>query len=234
MIAVIENKYNKSLYVDVSTFDNLTEKGTVLIALLSDILSAFVIPFNRSLIIHIEKINGRDALFRFNSETWEKAYKLLIEGEVQFLLITDDEERVLYDPDIAISMTCNHKEKYQGWPIPAIANNIAFSLSERLYNGIIPSDVQDKAVNMLKRMFIELNGVYGYITYEGRYAHFSPCMSSIERLLEMDYVLNSHNFIKMARGYHWVNILSEGHIEQLGGIDTVISSSPCNKVEKLE
>jgi len=227
------------IHFDISTFEGLDKEGDALIKIIGNILNELVLQQLKSLRVHFEKFDRQYKMLDFNENTWQEICNLLLKGEIQFLYIYDQTN--LSDsnksrPLCALSLTCDYKRKLFDMGIDEsgkIPNNLAFSISSRSYNGVIPKEIQDKVVNLVKLIFRTINGVNAYITLSERTARMCPQTTKFEESIERYYGPDIEDIDGVIRGYFWGNILSEIHIEALGGIQKIKANSPFNFVEEL-
>jgi len=231
--------FDRNIYFDIATYDKLSEKNIELIDLFNVLLKEIVFQYERPLVIQTEKKNGRKKIYRFTKINWDKICDMILKDEMQYIYLFPDPDtydEFKYDnPATALSITCDYNFEMENYgSSELVANSIAFSISERLIGKLIPEEIQNRIVNLFKELFTAVNGTTGYLSYEYYYARWSPQASLLEGLLDLDYDFHSHNFKELARGYYWGNIISEGHIEKLGGLDFIKKQAPCYKVEEIK
>lgn len=219
--------WEKAVYVDVCTFDSLKEKGRMVISLIEDILKHFFLPYRSPLKIYLERFDFKSQSFEYNIKAWNKVVSMVLNGEIRHLLINYTQNEELHQPELALSITFDYSYNDALLEDTVIANNIALSINRRIFNLNIPIDVQ----NMLKETFInvfqDLNGVIGYINMGIPHATIAPNATSFEGLQGYYFTEYSHMFGIYARGYFWGNVLTEKHIEKLGGISVIKEKAPC-------
>ncbi len=231
--------FDRNIYFDIATYDKLSEKNIELMNIFNALLEEIVFQYERPLAIQTEKKNGRQKIYRFTKINWDKICDMILKDEMQYIYLFNDpdtnDEFKYYNPAIALSVTCDYNfERKNYGSSELVANSIAFSISERLIGKIIPEEIQNKIVNLFKELFTAINGTTGYLSYDFFYASWSPQASLLEGLLDLNYYSHSHNFKELARGYYWGNIISEGHIKKLGGLDFIKKQAPCYKVEEIK
>lgn len=224
--------------MDISTFDNLALRGEKTVEILDGILQEFVLPFDIKLVIQTEKISGRKKMYTFSDKNWAKIIKFLLNGEMQHVLIRSEEDSKIdqkyYNSSLSLSVTCDYIQKYRNFDfIKKISNNLSFSISERQLSFPISKESQNRWVGLFKNSFKKLNGINGYLTRGYTTASFSPNITQLEGSSNLSYFFHSQNFDQVVRGYYWGNIISERHIEKLGGFEKVFNA-PVQSVEKLE
>lgn len=248
------NMFDKSIFFEVSTYENLRNKGNELIELINIILEDFLFPLDIPLEIEIEKMNTRNKYFLVNKKNLDKVYKMLKDGEIQYFGLREyygeydstREEFINYQgksggeafpPAFGIGFVCEYIQEVMHFldmsKNPRIANIFSFSMCERLFNNRIESDMQEKFIELFKLAFTKINGVTGFITYETICAR-SPQPTPYEDGIDARYIIASQSYNQYLRGYFWGNILTEEHLEKLGGIEKVQKDAPCAKVEKFK
>lgn len=232
----MEKQFDRSIYFDISTFENLRLQGQLLTDVLNNIIRDLILPLERPLVIYTDKFNGQKKHYRFTDSNWNEICRFLGAGEIKFLLLSHDDDSFeqpnYYNSAVSLSLSCDYEQdsRNMGLTFP-VADNIALSVSERLFQGVIPYDYQEKFVNSFKKTFEELNGITGFLTFEKKNAMVSPNSTALEDLLDFMYVVHSKKFDVLARGYFWGNIFSEGHIRNLGGKENILQNAPCEKIE---
>lgn len=231
--------HDKYIYLDVSTFDNLILKGEILIRLFEAILKDYILIFQRPLIIQVIKTNGREKIMPFDQKNWDSTKKLLVKGEVRHLMISNYDQSIenitFSTSPILLRVSCGYELEHTDFGSKRrIADNLAFSISERLFPGKTPSDIQDSWVKLFKNIFKTIKGSVGYLTLDYPKALVIPQPSPLELLLGLNFINNSHNYNRIVQGYFWGNMISEGHIESLRGIHSLKETSPCHLVEEFE
>ena len=114
-----------------------------------------------------------------------------------------------------------------------IASQLEFAANvETLLKGQVPRAVQEQVVELALSTFTAVDGVVGYITvdYVGT-GGFTD--SPYERAVGLAYVWAAREFRSKVRGYYWGNLLSNSHVELLGG-EAVLAQAPVYLVKKLE
>lgn len=217
----------KSLYMDVSTFDSLKDKGKIIVPIINKILNGYLFPMDFELKVMVEKFNERFLTYKLNKKNWMKISDMFIKGEIRHVLFIHGNEELI-EPYFAISCTTDLAYEDALYEDCIAANNLAISINLELFNSIIPMDVQINIKKFYKDIFIILNGIVGYINIGNIHATLHPSPSEYECSLRhgSTYYL-SGNFNERSRGYHWGNIITEGHINKLGGIQLIKEKSPC-------
>jgi hypothetical protein len=238
-------RYHKAIWLNVTTYESMNSKGEQLVNLIQKILNNFTTYLTRSLEINIELMNGKEKTLKFNEKNLNKVFELLLAGEIETLLIGDEVKdsgkRYADDPveikdyptHFSFAICCNQAATYP----PHFSKNLLFtndfnlSLSEQLFNNHIPLHIQQSFIELFKEAIVAINGVSGFITCES-FSAGSPASTAYENY----YAINSQRppgVNQRARGYFWNNYLSKDHIEQLGGVEQVLSNAPCSVIELL-
>jgi hypothetical protein len=239
-------RFHKAICMNVTTYEILNDKGEILISLIQKIINELMSYLPHSLEIYIELMNGRERNLKFNERNLKKVYDLLLAGEIETLGIgdasnDDSEVRHVDDPIVirdypalfSFAICCNQAATYP----PHFSEKMIFpndfnlSMSEQLFDNIIPMHIQQTFNELFKEVIVAINGVYGFITYETT-AAASPMMTPYENYYALSTTFLP-GFTKKIRGYFWNNYLSTDHIERLGGIQQVLSDAPCFVKEPL-
>jgi hypothetical protein len=216
-----------NLYIDISTFDSLKNKGKIIVSIINWILDGALFPLNFELKVLLEKFNERFLSYKLNKKNWMKICDMLISGEVRHIMISYKVGEFI-QPYFSISCTTDLAYEDALYVGRKIANNFAVSINLGLFNGKIPSITQSNIIKFYMDTFKILNGIVGYINITSGHASLYPNPSEYECSLRhgsTDYLAES--FDQRCRGFHWSNILTEGHINKLGGIELIKEKSPC-------
>ncbi|EFM12972.1 hypothetical protein PaecuDRAFT_0483 [Paenibacillus curdlanolyticus YK9] len=234
--------YDKAMHFSVLTYEKLAGKGELLISIINELLDTFVKPHNIELKIDIQKYDLRYTKMKLNDKNLKKVYSLLEKGEVLSLIMNDnpngsmpfypeddDDDRAFeVIPRIVLGVNC-----YDAEPVPVGKyNEITLSLSEKLFEGTIPIEIQEQMIAAFKSIIKKTNGVTGSISYDTRVA--APKGATYFEGFHNILPFQNPSFNDHIRGYFWANWLSASHIERLGGIEGVSSHSPCYKIEIME
>lgn len=223
----------KAIYVDVCTYESLKGKGQMVISILEDILKRFILPHEYPLKICIEKFDFESKFFKYNIKSWNKIASMILNEEVRHLLINDVQNEEQIQPELAVSITFDYSYNDALFEDTIIANNIAFSISQKLFNHENSRNVQNMIRETFINIFKSLNGVIGYINVGFPHATITPNSTPFEGIQGYNFTSQSQMFNKYARGYFWGNILSEKHIELLGGFSVIKEKSPCFYIEDI-
>jgi hypothetical protein len=106
------------------------------------------------------------------------------------------------------------------------ACEIVVSADLLLFGRTISSSVQEYFVSLLRRTAVTARASTGYITLDA-----SP--DPYERRYGLNGTRGRRSSGTRLRGDYWANILSERHIQVLGGMDEIRDQAPCHIVEDL-
>lgn len=224
-------EWEKAVYVDVCTFDSLRLKGWSIVSLIEDVFKCFVFSYKLNPKIYMEKFDSESWSFRYNIKNWDRVVAMILKGEVRHMLVNYCRNEEVLQPEFALSITFDYSYQDELYKDTILANNIALSLNRRLFNLNISRDAQDTIKDIFIKTFKELNGVVGYINLGIPHATIAPNQTTFERLQGMEFTSHSQMFGTYARGYFWGNVLSEKHIESLGGIEIIKEKAPCCTVD---
>lgn len=235
---------HKAITLKITTYRELNNKGKELVSLLEDFFNYFQEHIQTNSEIDLELMNGREKTLKLNNKNLSKIYDLFIQGKVQCLEITSphyveypeksshsEDEIILHVPSgFKIAVVCNLAATYPSSNKVFFPNDLCISLSEQLFEGYIPADVQRKIKLLFQNAVRLLEADTGYITYESKVA--GPSMqSSFEDYWGVNTIL--HHFSTRLHGYFWANYLSEQHIAKLSGLQSIKASAPCDIIEPV-
>lgn len=239
------DKYNelKSMYGCISTYDDITFKGKILIDIIEYFVNEIGILTRKELKFIAKGDRIRSVEYDFNSSNWDKMKKNFIAGKVdEFLLFHYDnsfDEILEYklasapnDPTIedipdphTITLHIISNKKLNG-----MASLIEFQVNKSCYCGDIPKYVQDKYIDLIEIVIKEICCVGGFITVDN--IAYNCGTSPYEEYIGLAYRWASCDFRKYFRGYFWGNFLSKDHINILGGVEEVIKFAPVFRVKQ--
>lgn len=226
--------FEKSVYIDVCTFDSLRNKSQQIINLVNKILGIFVTRYNMDISILIKKYDGRFKKMQYNLRNWDKLTNMIYNNEIRHLLLSYILYEELNQPEFALSITFDYAYKDELYKNKILANNMSLSLNLRLFEENIPNDVQVEIKSIFLSAFKALNGVVGYVNVGFPHATITPNSTIYEGIQGYSFTSFSIEFDCKARGYFWGNILTEKHIEKLGGIGSIKNKAPCYNIEEIK
>lgn len=115
---------------------------------------------------------------------------------------------------------------------PGRASLLKVGVERPLYGEGTLDAWQEEWVALACEAFVRLKGATGYLTVDvgtWRDSDISP----YEATASINYVKVHRELHLKVRGYYWGNLLSRGHLERLGGLETVIREAPCYLVRDL-
>ncbi len=221
---------NQQLYFDISTFENLYDHKDKVAKLIEHLMVTLEIhdrPVEK--LIFAEKIGRTGKISStLTSRNWNKILKLMDTKDLQYLtVLIEDKETENFLSGFSITFDQSYEEELYcvSYPIP---NDICFGINCELVTSANFTQLHDTFLETCKY----IKPVTGYITMGVTRPGASPNSSVLENMLGLRYVPQSRLFPNLLRGYHWGNILSEGHIQELGGLNKIIDDAQ-GKVTKL-
>ncbi|MBP8083299.1 MAG: hypothetical protein KAZ87_08885 [Spirochaetes bacterium] len=225
------HNFEKSVYIDISTFDCLKEKGQTVIEISENILKNFFLHYDYPTKVYIENFNFQNRNYTIKS--WNKIISIIQKEEIRHLLINTVRNSDSIQPELSLSVTFDYSYNDKLYDKMVIANNISFSLKERFLNLETPKIQQKLITETFIDIFKNINAVVGFIDIGYRHATIIPNSTSFEEAHKCSFVNHSNMFRKNARGFFWGNILSEEHIYKLGGINTIREKAPCYHIKSF-
>lgn len=239
--------FHKAITLNITTYKELNTKGKELVSLLEDFFNYFQEYINTELEIDFELMNGRERTMKLNNKNLSKIYELFIQGNVQCLEISSpgdfeypekpsysEDEILLHLPHrCKIAIECNLAATYPpNFSNKSIfPNDFSISLSDQLFDGYIPANIQTKFRLLFQKAVRLLEADTGYITYESKLVRLTM-QSSFEDYWGIN-IYRHPGFSTRLRGYFWDNYLSEQHIATLGGLKLIKDSAPCDIIEPV-
>jgi hypothetical protein len=158
-------------------------------------------------------------------DVWEQALSALRAGSVEELRIYLDRLGADGFPDAALGGASLVATIPAGENV-ADACEIVLNADLPLFGRTISSSVQEYFVSLLRRTAVTIRASTGYITLDA-----SP--DPYERRYGLNGTQGRRSSGTRLPGYYWANILSERHIQALGGMDEIRTQAPCHIVEDL-
>jgi hypothetical protein len=158
-------------------------------------------------------------------DLWDQALSALRAGAVDELQIYLDRLGADGFPDTALGGASLDVRIPVGEGV-VDACEIVVNADLSLFGRTISSSVQEYFVSLLRRTAVTARASTGYITLDA-----SP--DPYERRYGLNGTQGRRSSGTRLRGYYWANILSERHIQALGGMDEIRTQAPCHVVEDL-
>jgi hypothetical protein len=167
-------------------------------------------------------------VFRYRGELSSKTFRSSKARDAEMLRIMEsDEIRRLelraqqYGP---VVMGCEITPVRPGQP-----TTIEFSYDPKCVcrTGVVMPEWQEKTVDLVRELTVRSQAACGYLTLEEDNISGSTCGTPYEYLVG---AFRDEQFVRLRtsyRGYFWGNILGPGHIERLGGLESVLTKAPC-------
>lgn len=229
------NDWQPALYADICTFENLRPRKREAMEFIESIFEAFVKP-NRLLPLNTYAIcfNGKMLNFTYNIKNASKLADKIESEEIRHLLINHvlDIEDIL-QPELAIGITFDYAHGDHLYEGKTLANNMAFSLNQRIWNGVIPPEAQKTCKDIFIDTFQKANGAVGYIHLGLPHVTIAPNETRFEENLGLNFTGSSSQFATRVRGAFWGSMLSAKHIELFGGLESILQNAPCHCVEPV-
>lgn len=112
------------------------------------------------------------------------------------------------------------------WP-----DQFKWVIDERLFDSKITTELQQTLVNWVAKVFTETKGCTGFIMYDNCPWH-SSTNSPYEILRRTSPSLNMPYYDKRTRGYYWGNFLTQAHLDQIGGLES-LRQLPIYRIDQL-
>ncbi|MBI5033054.1 MAG: hypothetical protein HZB51_21240 [Chloroflexi bacterium] len=189
------------------------------------------------------KPRGKEVRRKFTPKTWEWCKQELREGRL-WMLLTHPKDfaapKTLY-PVWSVNMlssihprevVADDSQTVPYWKLP-LPNEIKFVIELPLTIPHIDPELQQALVHLGRTTFTKIKAIYGFINLSRRPASADVGGTEYERRRDLLADQTTHLLRWAVRGAFWENYLSEGHIQALGGIDSIKASAPCARVDEL-
>lgn len=223
------------IYGCISTEDTLVDKAQLQIKIYEFFQKEIAEPLGKEL--HFEaygkRIRGRYG--NIYDDEWYKTEKLLSDGKVNKLMggykdfefeayeFNGGDIRLPWRSPEIILLNLFSKES-----IDAEKSHIEFSVVQWIYGEIIPNYVANAYVNLICNITNSIHSIGGIITLDDM-GTFSRCHTAHERYTKQTLEQALKRSDKYFRGYQWGNVLSDKHVEILGGREKVEKEAPVYK-----
>ena len=185
---------------------------------------------------HITYENGKLKELQYSPKKWESIREEIREGKVQSITIHKGcNEKTPKGRIILFFMSMNFiiPEEFAG--TRKEENEISFYIHPCLMDNI---STLAELPGLFKELFVLFDGIYGHMDYLDGMASIGTgvVVDSVgfESLNKIDLIYqDSRKYDHLARGYYWGNILTEKHIEALGGEEAFVANVPHHILEKL-
>lgn len=221
---------NRNLYMSVATYEAIPTPVAIgymkrALAILEPYLANPEVRFW----VRWTPVGSRTKARSLRHLNWEEiANDFPVEG-IEFLLWKDKLRGTEKNPHVGGVSIKFYPED------PEMAAHLQFSVNplEVLGAKEISRAVQDQVVDLAVETFVAVKGIVGYITVDYLVPSGYGTMSPYERFIGLEYLWAAREFRRKARGYYWGNLLSNGHVELLGG-EAALEKAPVYLVKKLE
>ena len=183
---------------------------------------------------NVDYEDGKFKSLQYSPKKWEAIREEMRKGKVRAITIykgcdekTSKGRIILF----FISMNFIIPEEFAG--IRKEENEISFYIQPCLMENI--SSLAELP-EFFKKLFVLFDGIYGHMDYlDGLVLTRGLTQATeFEGLNGLDLIFqDSRKYDHLARGYYWGNILTEKHIEALGGEETFVANVPHHILEKL-
>lgn len=218
----------------ISSFKDLREYTEEIIGLFDWYLGKIAVIGDIPLSMCAIKSNRRMVMWKYSKKKWELIKELIRAGEILVIMVEEDMERsrTFRMREHLLLIACLNYGLAEGED-SQMANEVAVFVSEA-YRHAFP--MEELAQRMKDTMF-KIDGVYGYMDSLNNGIAHSPMPTDTPYelyLINFTYSRDSIKFDRKTRGYYYINLLTQKHIDELGGWETVKANAPCYKAEKLE
>lgn len=191
-------------------------------------------------VIAVERtIDKKILICKYTDKRWEKVKSNIREGKAICVEIFEDFEisNSIGDGIVNLSL-CTNLNMRQSRPNHTVDNRIPNEVSIFVNEQYIKYFSLLEFEEKMKEMMFSLDGAYGYMDHMEKMIQmgiFSKTpYEKYSAGLDFCSVECSDRYDELARGYFYINALTQKHIDALGGWEYVKANAPCYRVEKLE
>lgn len=233
-MSVLDNDWR--LYGCISTEDTLMDKGEMQIKFIEEFQENIAKPLGKLINFGAFGKKTRGKQGDLYDSNWEKAKKLILNEKIDDLLAgyVDFESQAKFMKDFESGKIdywlpfdyitiCFHSKEYEDADLQK--SLIEFSVARWIYGDKIPRYITDTYIDLIQKVTCSVKNIGGLITLDFVGKPYR-CETGHERYTSITYKKSIMKCDKYFRGYQWGNILSEKHIEILGGKEKVQKEAP--------
>lgn len=231
------------LYGCISTDDPLTDRGEMEINFIEEFQEKIAEPLGKLMDFEAygKRIRGRYG--DLYDENWDKTKKLILDGKIyrlfsgykdfeferkQFIELNEGKIKNWLPTEIMV--LCFHSKEDERADLPK--SIIEFSIVRWIYGERVPQYAADAYIDFIKEITDNVKSVRGHILLDFVGAPYY-CVTAHERYTSFIYDTSIEKCDKYFRGYQWGNVLSQKHIEILGGKEKVEREAPVYRILPL-
>lgn len=228
-----ENRlHDRHLYMSLISYETLAGKGDLLWYILDSFLTATNALANKDyeVYLELESIEGKTVRTTALGKKIEEFKERILSGQ---------------NPDLLLSIDDTSKSKLPGWlgyerPVVIFlgwneyvetngATLLEFGVTQWFASLLGVERIQNLLINCMQKICQEIDVVTGFITHD-RYWPEGISVTAHERYTRHCLSPDNSWLKHLFRGYFWGNLLSEKHIETLGGFESIVRNAPCCQV----
>ena len=223
------------LFMSLISYETLAGKGDLLWYILDSFLTATNALANKDyeVYLELESIEGKTVRTTALGKKIEEFKERILSGQnPELVLSIDDTSKsklpgwLRYQRPVVIFLEWNEYVETNG------ATLLEFGITQWFANLIGVERIQNLLINCMQKICQEIDVVTGFITHD-RYWPEGITVTAHERYTRHSLYTDSSYLKNLFRGYFWGNLLSEKHIETLGGFESVVKNAPCCQVSKV-
>lgn len=184
-------------------------------------------------------IDKKILVCKYTDKRWERTKNNMRQGKTLCVEIFEDFESSNSTGDGIVNLSlCANINMKRFWSENfvdiKIPNEVSIFVNEQYIKYFSLLEFEEK----MKEMMFRLDGAYGYMDHMEKMIQmgiFSKTpYEKYSAGLDFCSVECSDRYDELARGYFYINALTQKHIDALGGWEYVKANAPCYRVEKLE
>lgn len=181
-------------------------------------------------------IDKKILVCKYTDKRWERTKNNMREGKTLCVEIFEDFESSNSTGDGIVNLSlCANINMKRFWSENfvdiKIPNEVSIFVNEQYIKYFSLLEFEEK----MKDMMFRLDGVYGCMDHMGSMAGAGGTSQTPYELDSVgSYKKELDRYDEQARGYFYINALTQKHIDELGGWEYVKANAPCYSAEKLE
>ena len=235
----MEKNIKRAVIFSASTYDDLRAKAKTVLNIFEELLRFFTVEAYQPQSITVHYTNGKISLIKFTPRNFTMIKNKVLANQIAEIQVALDDCPLndIYSIDskqpnriqICIGF-CGHQiaQEKKNHTLTML-NGISFMVSEDDLKLFLMQNLKD----WFFKICIGVKGLYGYIelmnqTELGVTIFPTPMEWTSPKHRHMGVGLD-----RRTRGYFWGNILTAGHIEELGGVEYIEQYAPCERIERI-
>lgn len=227
--------HDRYLFMSLISYETLAGRGGLLWYILDRFLTVTDALANKDYEVYLElhTVEGKIVRTTALGKKMEVFKERILSGQYpEFVLAIEDTVKsrlpgwLGYQRPVVIFLEWNEYVEIKG------ATLLEFGVTQWFASLLGVEGIQNLLVDCMQKICQEIEVVTGFITHD-RYWPEGVIVTAHERYTRHSLYTDSSYLKNLFRGYFWGNLLSEKHIETLGGFENIAKNAPCCQVTKV-